>query len=118
MGHFAFMICYNDWGKNILIDPAFRFLLDPDDKDSFLSTAGAVFGYDPKIKIYKVVRLWDINRYGPVVPPPRVEIYTLGTDSWKEIDCVSPLWSYLQVGAVYIDLTFFYSICLKISASI
>ncbi|GLT75132.1 hypothetical protein SLA2020_468810 [Shorea laevis] len=39
------------------------------------------FGYDPISDDYKVVRIWN-SYYSHI---PRVEIYTLSTDSWREI---------------------------------
>ncbi|ONI04397.1 hypothetical protein PRUPE_6G319300 [Prunus persica] len=46
------------------------------------------FGYDPKSKDYKVSRIasYQADIYGDgLIPPPRVEIYTVSTDSWREI---------------------------------
>ncbi|GLT88605.1 hypothetical protein SLE2022_066220 [Rubroshorea leprosula] len=41
------------------------------------------FGYDPISGDYKVVRIWVWNsNYSHI---PRVEVYTLSTDSWREI---------------------------------
>nr|QDB64795.1 S locus F-box protein 1 [Prunus dulcis] len=44
------------------------------------------FGYDPKSKNYKVSRIASYQaEIDGLIPPPRVEIYTLSTDSWREI---------------------------------
>ncbi|GLT36186.1 hypothetical protein SLA2020_105800 [Shorea laevis] len=44
----------------------------------------AGLGYDPEANDYKIVQLWDIFiSFTRVI---RVEVYTLSTDSWREID--------------------------------
>ena len=44
---------------------------------------GVRFGYDPKSNDLKVV--WFIRLSSYVYSPTRVEVYTLGTDSWREL---------------------------------
>ncbi|XP_030948437.1 F-box/kelch-repeat protein At3g23880-like [Quercus lobata] len=51
---------------------------------------GFGFGYDHKSNDYKVVRIvsfWDDSIVGPD-RSPLVEVYTLSTDSWRQIDTV------------------------------
>jgi F-box interacting protein len=59
-----------------------------------LNFEGFGFGYDHKSNDYKVVRIvsfWDFTPYidwnGPYCPK-LVEVYTLSTDSWRQIDAV------------------------------
>ena len=57
---------------------------------------GCGFGYDHKSNDYKVVRIgifWDFTPYvdwngNGYYCPPLVEVYTLSTDSWRQIDAV------------------------------
>jgi F-box interacting protein len=57
---------------------------------------GFGFGYDHKSNDYKVVRIvifWDFTPYidwngNGYYCPPLVEVYTLSTDSWRQIDAV------------------------------
>uniref|UniRef100_A0A2N9EZY2 Uncharacterized protein n=1 Tax=Fagus sylvatica TaxID=28930 RepID=A0A2N9EZY2_FAGSY len=55
---------------------------------------GFGFGYDHKSNDYKVVRIvsfWDFTPYidwNRSYCPPPVEVYTLSTDSWKQIDAI------------------------------
>ena len=55
---------------------------------------GFGFGYDHKSNDYKVVRIvifWDFTPYvdwNGYYCPPLVEVYTLNTDSWRQIDAV------------------------------
>lgn len=51
---------------------------------------GFGFGSDHKSNDYKVVRIvwfWNDSIVGPD-RPPLVEVYTLSTDSWKQINTV------------------------------
>ncbi|GKU90584.1 hypothetical protein SLEP1_g4565 [Rubroshorea leprosula] len=42
------------------------------------------FGYDPKIRDYKVIRTWRSPTYDHV----RIEVYTISTNTWREIDTI------------------------------
>lgn len=50
------------------------------------------FGYDPKLKDYKVVEIGfsaaydDHEGVNTLMYPPRAVVYTRGTDSWREIN--------------------------------
>ncbi|KAM5561163.1 putative F-box protein [Rosa sericea] len=89
-GHCHGIICLSDPWKIILWNPAikeFKVLPQSCIPDANFNSVG--LGYDPKSKDYKVVsiRQDEIGNEDDriVIYPPRVEVYTLGTNSWREI---------------------------------
>ncbi|GLT38671.1 hypothetical protein SLA2020_129030 [Shorea laevis] len=69
--------------------PESRVCLRPNDDDYRARQLRAIgFGYDPKADDYKVVRVWaHVPKNNNIHPfPRRAEVYTLSTDSWREID--------------------------------
>nr|WRO64594.1 MYB transcription factor protein [Rosa persica] len=101
-GHCDGIICLNGIDDDIVLcNPAIKefiylpksYLLLPlsddnnaDDYDRIESRTNAVgFGYDSKAKSYKVVRVVDFSG-GCIDPSKRAEVYTLGTNSWREIE--------------------------------
>ncbi|XP_062006362.1 putative F-box protein At3g24700 [Rosa rugosa] len=93
LGHCDGIIClvYHSGGL-VFYNPSIReFKIIPPSclTESFSCVGG--FGYDPKCKDYKVVNIvpsgedsYDHNQR-LVIYPPRAEVYTLGTDSWRQI---------------------------------
>lgn len=74
-GHSHGIICLSfKSGTIILANPAIR--------ES--GTVGVGFGYDPKSNDYKVIRFMRLSPY--MYSPTRVEVYTLSTDSWRELN--------------------------------
>nr|BAJ24855.1 S-locus linked F-box protein type-2 [Petunia x hybrida] len=69
------------------------------------SVEGIGFGYDPIVNDYKVVRLSDVywdpptDYFGP--REPKVDIYDLGIDSWRELDLEFPTIYYLPCSEMY-----------------
>ncbi|XP_062006758.1 F-box/kelch-repeat protein At3g23880-like [Rosa rugosa] len=95
-GHCDGIICLTDFRENIVLcNPAIKeFKLLP--LSSFhlsypdgVYTSAVGFGYDLKSKCYKAVRVCeygqDYNDKGLVTLPPKAEVYSLVTNSWKEI---------------------------------
>nr|XP_011466174.1 PREDICTED: F-box/kelch-repeat protein At3g06240-like [Fragaria vesca subsp. vesca] len=89
-GHCQGLICLSDAWNTILWNPAtkeFKVLPQSCIPDANMNCVG--FGYDPKSKDYKVVSIRQDELGNEdariVIYPPRVEVYTLGTDSWREI---------------------------------
>lgn len=88
------IICLNTFFDDVVLcNPAikeFEFLpksclVPPQDEDGFVTvsyTGNLGFGYDSNAKDYKVVRIAQSGNYKY---PTRVEMYTLGTHSWREI---------------------------------
>ncbi|XP_062006622.1 F-box/kelch-repeat protein At3g17530-like [Rosa rugosa] len=92
IGHCDGIICLADSSNVILWNPALREFkllnLEPYPDDQVMTSFG--FGYDPKSKAYKVVNIGKPGEeeYGDghlLNNPPTVQVYTLGTDSWREI---------------------------------
>ncbi|XP_062005562.1 putative F-box protein At3g16210 [Rosa rugosa] len=105
-GHCDGIICLNLYtGNLVLYNPANKELkilpkpcLPVEDKDTFITVLG--FGYDSKSNDYILV---NIAVYGEellgdyentILHIPKAEMYTLGTDSWKEIQT-----DYLETGS-------------------
>ncbi|XP_062005570.1 F-box/kelch-repeat protein At3g23880-like [Rosa rugosa] len=88
------ILCLTDGGKYIVLcNPAIKeFKLLPVPSSNSISY-GEGFGYDLKSKDYKVVRILSNGREEymdgmhkrVVIRPPTVEVYSLLTNSWKEI---------------------------------
>ncbi|KAM5561155.1 hypothetical protein ABKV19_021986 [Rosa sericea] len=106
IGHCDGIICLNLYtGNLILYNPANKELkilpkpcLPVEDKDTFITVLG--FGYDSKSNDYILV---NIAVYGEellgdyentILHIPKAEMYTLGTDSWKQIQT-----DYLEAGS-------------------
>ncbi|XP_008245538.1 PREDICTED: F-box/kelch-repeat protein At3g06240-like [Prunus mume] len=91
IAHCHGIVCLCDGSDNIVLcNPAIKELkLLPQSCLPQLIQCGVGFGYDPKSKDYKVHRISCDGEeiYGDrlVFFPPRVEIYTLNTDSWRQI---------------------------------
>ncbi|XP_050384313.1 F-box/kelch-repeat protein At3g23880-like [Argentina anserina] len=90
IGHCHGIICLRNDNKVILWNPAIREVkvTSPYVPDVFLSNLG--IGYDPKSNNYKVVHISNGTRehYGDghiLFNRPKVEVYNLGTDSWRQI---------------------------------
>ncbi|XP_007207968.1 F-box/kelch-repeat protein At3g06240 [Prunus persica] len=85
------IVCLCDRRDNIVLcNPAIKELkLLPKSCLPQLIQCAVGFGYDPKSKDYKIHRIScdgeEIYDQRLVFFPPRVEIYTLTTDSWREI---------------------------------
>ncbi|BFG36888.1 hypothetical protein CerSpe_231620 [Prunus speciosa] len=91
IGHCHGIICLNDSSGNLfLCNPAIKEikLLPKSGLPDWWGCAVGI-GYDPKSKDYKVSRIAsyraEVYGDGLILFPPRVEIYTFSTDSWREI---------------------------------
>ncbi|XP_008245489.1 PREDICTED: F-box/kelch-repeat protein At3g06240-like [Prunus mume] len=90
-GHCDGIVCLRDYcsGNLVLCNPAIKEIkLLPKSGLPDWWACAVGFGYDPKSKDYKVSRIatYQADIYGDgLIYPPRVEIYTLITDSWREI---------------------------------
>ncbi|KAM5561137.1 F-box/kelch-repeat protein [Rosa sericea] len=91
IGHCDGIICLADSSNVILWNPALREfkLLNLEPYPNQVMTSFG-FGYDPKSKAYKVVNIGKPGEeeYGDghlLNNPPMVQVYTLGTNSWREI---------------------------------
>ncbi|XP_021800841.1 F-box/kelch-repeat protein At3g06240-like [Prunus avium] len=90
-GHCDGIVCLCDCGGNIILcNPAIKELkLLPKSCLPNWGYSNVSIGYDPKSKDYKVQRISCDGEeiYGDrlVFFPPRVEIYNLSTDTWREI---------------------------------
>ncbi|XP_050384188.1 putative F-box protein At3g16210 [Argentina anserina] len=89
-GHCQGIICLSDAWNTILWNPAikeFKVLPQSCIPDANMNYVG--FGYDPKSKDYKVVSIRQDDLANEdariIIYPPRVEIYSLRTNSWREI---------------------------------
>lgn len=94
IGHCDGIICLADSSNVILWNPAimeFKILSLEPHPDQVMNSIG--FGCDPKSKEYKVVNIVcpGEEEYGGehdchlLFNPPMVQVYTLGSDSWREI---------------------------------
>ncbi|KAM5561121.1 F-box/kelch-repeat protein [Rosa sericea] len=90
IGHCHGIICLRNATKVILWNPAIREVkvTSPYVPDENLSDLG--IGYDPKSDTYKVVHIsyGTQEDYGDghiLFDRPKTEVYTLGTDSWRQI---------------------------------
>ncbi|KAL6146543.1 hypothetical protein ACLB2K_057221 [Fragaria x ananassa] len=91
IGHCHGIICLRNATKVILWNPAIREVkvTTPYVPDENLSDLG--IGYDPKSNNYKVVHIsyGTQEEYGDEhihLDRPKTEVYTIGTDSWREIE--------------------------------
>ncbi|CAL2269098.1 unnamed protein product [Prunus armeniaca] len=88
LGHCNGIVCLSPCSDNlVLCNPAIKEikLLPKSGLPDWWGCAVG-FGYDPKSKDYKVSRIASYQaEIDGLIPPPRVEIYTLSTDSWREI---------------------------------
>ncbi|KAA0053766.1 F-box protein CPR30-like [Cucumis melo var. makuwa] len=97
-GHSHGLLCLTDLRKDIfLCNPSTRefhqlppsiLLLpepsaEPDDYDSSTNAVG--FGYDSKSRDFKVVRVVDFVEGPGYFYPPKVEVYDLSKERWREI---------------------------------
>lgn len=57
----------------------------PSTNSGFIRTSNLGFGVDAKTNDYKVVKIASCEEISP-----QAEVYSLGTNSWKAIDCQSP----------------------------
>ncbi|KGN59711.2 F-box protein CPR1-like [Cucumis sativus] len=98
-GHSHGLLCLTDLRKDIfLCNPSTREFhklppsilllteppVEPDDYDSSTNAVG--FGYDSKSRDFKVVRVVDFVEGPGYFYPPRVEVYDLSKDRWREIE--------------------------------
>ncbi|PQP94593.1 S locus F-box protein with the low allelic sequence polymorphism 1-S4 [Prunus yedoensis var. nudiflora] len=88
LGHCNGIVCLSPCSDNlVLCNPAIKEikLLPKSGLPDWWGCAVG-FGYDPKCKDYKVSRIASYQaEIDGLIPPPRVEIYTVSTDSWREI---------------------------------
>nr|BAG12294.1 S locus F-box protein with the low allelic sequence polymorphism 1-S5 [Prunus avium] len=88
LGHCNGIVCLSPCSDNlVLCNPAIKEikLLPKSGLPDWWGCAVG-FGYDPKSKDYKVSRIATYQaEIDGLIPPPRVEIYSLSTDSWREI---------------------------------
>ncbi|CAL9003333.1 unnamed protein product [Prunus brigantina] len=87
IGHCDGVICLSACSGNlVLCNPAINEIkLLPESCLPDWWDCAVGFGYDPKSKDYKVSRIATYQAKIDGLIPPRVEIYTLSTDSWREI---------------------------------
>nr|AIK66498.1 S3-locus F-box type-2 protein [Petunia integrifolia subsp. inflata] len=95
----------------IVLNPATRkyIVLPPSPfgcpKGYHRSVEGIGFGFDSIVNDYKVVRLSDVYWDPPTDYPgprePKVDIYDLGIDSWRELDVEFPPIYYLPCSEMY-----------------
>ncbi|KAH7846417.1 hypothetical protein Vadar_013800 [Vaccinium darrowii] len=90
------VICLTRQGFNstiVMCNPSireFRVLPEPSYKKDYLANLG--FGFDPFTNAYKVVKFGYLNPdFSNWEFDERIEIYDLSTDSWREVDTVSPV---------------------------
>ena len=86
----TFVLCNPELGE-------FKLLHTPV-LDLGLMFAGAGFGYDPKANDYKCFKLFCSVRDEKV---SRALVYTLGTDSWREVKIDLNYCCYVKAGGVY-----------------
>lgn len=98
-GHSHGLLCLTDLRKDIFLcnpstrefhklPPSILLLTEPPvEPDGYDSSTNAVgFGYDSKSRDFKVVRVVDFVEGPGYFYPPRVEIYDLSKDRWREIE--------------------------------
>ncbi|XP_062104483.1 F-box/kelch-repeat protein At3g23880-like [Humulus lupulus] len=91
VGHCNGIICLSSYHMNgvfVLLNPTLRELkvvsnAYPGDDSS---SVGVAFNYDSRANEYKVVTIKSINKYGYGDGPYKAEVFTLSTNSWKEIE--------------------------------
>ncbi|MBA0842037.1 hypothetical protein Goarm_001886 [Gossypium armourianum] len=103
LGHCDGIICLSNYRDYILLcNPATReSMVLPESclpcypwiRNLISQTTGLGFGYDAKSHCFKVVRIvsyWEELRGSNVPHFSRAEVYSMGTDSWKEINVTVP----------------------------
>ncbi|XP_004304897.1 PREDICTED: F-box/kelch-repeat protein At3g06240-like [Fragaria vesca subsp. vesca] len=105
IGHCDGIICLNNNVDDVLCNPAIREFKvlpescvlydlppraeeDDDETAPWSMTAAMGFGLDSKAKEYKVVRVVETTSGLCTYHPTRAEIYTIGANSWRELENV------------------------------
>ncbi|KAH7846967.1 hypothetical protein Vadar_020189 [Vaccinium darrowii] len=90
------IVCLTRYGFNspiVICNPSireFRVLPEPSYKKDYFANLG--FGFDHFKNDYKVVKFDCVNPdFSDLGTDERIEIYDLSTDSWREVDTVSPV---------------------------